>query len=408
MNNETLFPAGNIAALLKSAKLPVIIFGQGIVGKALYKRCCDWGISIECFCENNIHKTKQLFCNTKVVYEPNLRSLYGDAIFLIAIANIGIAVKKLRRMNYSNLIAGAALLKGFDLTDITCHGATPAYIEHIVSTCILYHHSYRFPDKLLLQSVDFIITERCSLKCRDCSNLMQYYKHPADINIDQLFRQIDKLCACVDEIYEARILGGEPFMNKNLSLITQRIIDEPRVNKIIIFTNGTIIPGDKQVECFKSSKVLIYITNYGLLSKKVGKLTELFAKNHIAYNINTCTSWTDCAKIKKHNRTESEQKIIFENCCAKNILTISNGKIYRCPFSANASRLRAIPNFESDCVDFMNSAITMDIIRSNIKKLMFEKEYIEACDYCNGRVYGAPEIPSAIQTKTPLFYKEFH
>ena len=39
--------------------------------------------------------------------------------------------------------------------------------------------------KLNIKYIDIMITEKCSLKCKDCSNLMQYYQKPvnSDLNI---------------------------------------------------------------------------------------------------------------------------------------------------------------------------------------------------------------------------------
>ena len=38
-----------------------------------------------------------------------------------------------------------------------------------------------------------MITTKCSLKCRNCSNLMQYYTKPQDTELNQLFKSIDNL-----------------------------------------------------------------------------------------------------------------------------------------------------------------------------------------------------------------------
>ena len=43
-------------------------------------------------------------------------------------------------------------------------------------------------DKLNLKTIDIQVTERCSLKCKDCSNLMQYYERPQNSEINVLFK----------------------------------------------------------------------------------------------------------------------------------------------------------------------------------------------------------------------------
>ena len=38
-----------------------------------------------------------------------------------------------------------------------------------------------------------MITEKCSMKCKDCSNLMQYYENPINSDLNLLLKSIDKV-----------------------------------------------------------------------------------------------------------------------------------------------------------------------------------------------------------------------
>ena len=67
---------------------------------------------------------------------------------------------------------------------------------------------------LYLNSIDLVLTEKCSLKCKDCSNLMQYYAKPVDEDFDTLINSIDKILSNVGFIREIRIIGGEPLFIK--------------------------------------------------------------------------------------------------------------------------------------------------------------------------------------------------
>ena len=81
---------------------------------------------------------------------------------------------------------------------------------------------------------------------------------------------------------------------------------------------------------------------------------------------------------------------------------ILNGKLYRCPFSANAHNLKAIPENKDDVVDLGDENKSIDELKTEIAKLHESKKYLEACKYCNGRDHLAPKIKPAIQTKKPL------
>ncbi len=299
---------------IKNSGLPVIIFGAGLVGEVLYRACCDSGIKVECFCDNNVNKTKKPLYDIEVIHTPDLKKRYPDALFLISAADIKDVIDQLRSLGYSKWHTGSLLLRNFDV--YTYQFSAPAdFVEYAVNTCLLCHDNYLIPDKLFLRSVDVIITERCSLRCRDCSNLMRYYKNPADCDTKEIMQIIDRFCTIVDVVNEFRVIGGEPFMNKEAHLVIKRLIDEPKVKKVVIYTNGTIIPRDEQIEVLKNKKVLFIITDYGALSRNLNALTQKLSINDIVYFVQKVGRWTDCSKIGKHNRSIEQQREIFRNCC---------------------------------------------------------------------------------------------
>ena len=57
--------------------------------------------------------------------------------------------------------------------------------------------------------IQYVVSERCSLRCRDCTHLMQFYQHPQNINLDSYKDSFDKLLSVTDSISEMRILGGD-------------------------------------------------------------------------------------------------------------------------------------------------------------------------------------------------------
>lgn len=393
---------------LKRESPSKIIFGAGIIGEALLLACRAAGIKIEGFCDD---KVKGPLCGLEVMHSSDLKHKYQDAVFFIASANIKDMVDRLRDLGYSKWHSCGLLLRDFDLSQVPLGPTTftSEHLEYKVSSCVLCHDNYMNPNRLFLQSVDIIITEKCSMKCADCSNLMQYYEEPKNVELDETLRTIEAFCRSMDDIYEFRIIGGEPFMNKELHLVVEKLICEPKVKKIAIFTNGTILPRETQIPSLQNSKVALFITDYDELSRKLTELTQLLQKRRIAYFSQKAQGWTDCSSLEKHNRTLEQGVEVFKECCAKNLATLSEGKLYRCPFHANGARLKAIPDVEEDFIDFLEKPldeIDSEEMRKRLRSFLVEKSYIDACDYCNGRPYGAPKIIPAIQIDKPLAYKK--
>ena len=76
--------------------------------------------------------------------------------------------------------------------------------------------------------------------------------------------------------------------------------------------------------------------------------------------------------------------------------------MYRCPFSANATNLNAIPHDKTDIVDLFDENIPIEELKVKIKELTYNKKSLMACNYCNGRDYKTAEIDAAIQTSRPI------
>ena len=104
------------------------------------------------------------------------------------------------------------------------------------------------------------------------------------------------------------------------------------------------------------------------------------------------------ASLEKHDRTQAENEALWTACCAKNLATLADGRLYRCPFAANAAKLRAVPDYREDYLMVETAG------REEVRAFLRDKTMIQTCDHCNGRSYGDKVIEPALQTKKPLAY----
>jgi len=395
---------------IKSQNLPVIINGASIVGEVLYDFLSENGIKIECFCDGSIRTSKEKFLGFEVIHTSKLKDKFDDALIIISAAAIKDVVDLLEEMKFNNWIAGGELLRGFNIVQDKKDFSID-YQKFAIDNCILCHDGFIDSDKLFMRSIDLIITEKCSLRCKDCSNLMQYYQAPQNVDTNILLKSIDNYCSIIDEVMDFRVIGGETFMNRNWHIIVDRLIKEPKARRIVLYTNGTILPSKNQIKYLQNEKVLIIATNYGdHLSRKIDDLREVCKKNGILYHILEIEDWLDCAAINQHNRTDKKNIEIFKLCCAKNMATLSDGKVFRCPYAANAHRLSAVPDFQEDYIDIfaqLEKGKSVTEIKSELKNYLLNKNFLKICDFCNGRPLSGKEITPAIQTQKAIAYKKF-
>ena len=112
-------------------------------------------------------------------------------------------------------------------------------------------------------------------------------------------------------------------------------------------------------------------------------------------------NWTESGTILPYQDNESYNQHLFDMCCGKNLLTLSSGQLYRCPFAANAERLNAIPKNTP-------SGVSLNSSTEQIVNYIKQTDAISACAYCKGRSFDAPEIEPAIQTRRALAYTSYN
>jgi hypothetical protein len=352
-----------------------------------------------------------------------LSSIPKSAIFLIAstyISDIIIQLEDLGHYHWCPIVEFIKenefshyqdMLKG-DLRKNHSGGEFTADFDvFVLQNMTISQEKYLDPNILFIRSVDLILTEKCSLKCVDCSNLMQYYEKPVDVSLNELQQNLDDLCQIADEINEIRIIGGDPLMNKDFHQAIIYAAGKQNVNKVVVYTNGTICPSEEKIAAIAHPKVFVFITTYGQLSKRTEPLQKLLLKYSIPSNMQPAYGWTDCADIRWQSRSTPELELTFKNCCAKHFTTMTMGRIFRCPYSANVERLAAIPDHSDDYVEINGyrqlPAAEQEIRKQQLWTFLRNKLFIKACDYCNGRTYGDPEITPGIQTREILRYVKY-
>ena len=365
-----------------------VIYGAGVVGEAIYYACRDKGITILCFCDDDTSRMGDMSCCLDILSIDDVLKAHENINFIIAIHEIKHIVPLIP--DTCTTTDCVEFLEEFNIYDYTFSKPWD-FVTEAINTCISCHKACKHPDKLFIRSVDFVITEKCSLRCADCSNLMQYYNSPCTYDTDFLCDSIDKLCDLVDEIHELRIIGGEPLIHKHHSIIVSKALSKKNINRVIIFTNGTITISDEKILAYKSDKVIFVITDYGDLSKQIDSLIKTLKDNDIAYYVSPVGGWTNCAKIVTHTNGFE----LFQKCCAKNLFTLLKHSLYRCPFAANAINLGLIDKNVLDCCDISTAT------KSSIKHMIevTNKNGLNACDHCLGRSYGDEEIEPAIQNE---------
>lgn len=241
--------------------------------------------------------------------------------------------------------------------------------------------------------VEIALTTRCSLRCKDCSNLMQYYDKPYDIDLETNLKSIRNFLDNVDLVDRFILLGGEPFLYKEIGTVIKEILAYgDKVKRIWIYTNGTIVPTDEYViKILKNEKIKIHISNYGELSRKKKELVALLEGEKINYNLaEEDANWYSMGGLEKRGRSKKQLVDQFDRCngYCNNIM---KGKLCYCARSSGAVDLGIVKN--EKFVDLLLGGI-----REKLAHFVYDYiDYLETCDYCDKGTDEAFPIKKAIQ-----------
>jgi len=371
----------------------IYIYGFGLVGRWISRKL---DLPIQSFIDSDYKKRDKEHNGIRVITNVDALEKTTDmSVILVSIIDVQDVIDIVERMPHKEWILLGEYLNDVDL-ELKAE-ENLEFLQYSIQAVRECHQGYLDKKSLFLRSIDFVITEKCSLKCKDCANLMQYYEKPINIGQEELFKDLDELLKKVGHIYEVRLIGGEPFMNREIYEIIEKLKKYDQISKIVIYTNLTIPIKEDKISVLQSEKIVISATDYASLSRQTEASRMIFDKYRIPYRIHPPENWTDSGFIHDNMRTADENKELFAKCCGKNLLTVTDGKLYRCPFAANADRLGAIP---LDTKNFVSTKASSEEIR----KFTREIEVLPACNFCNGRSFDAPEIVPAIQTRTPLSF----
>lgn len=259
---------------------------------------------------------------------------------------------------------------------------------------------YRY-NKLNISSLQYQVTQRCSLKCKHCSALIPYIEKPKNIHVDNIMDDLDKLFNIVNNINVFILVGGDAFMHNDLNEIVRKIGEKyygTRISNILVLTNAVIMPTLETIQLFKEYSVGIRFSDYGKECRSKQRISEfgnLLKQNDILFQKIEYVNWVDIGYPQKSNNIKN-LNTFFDMCFIKGCSMLRDGKVFSCAEILPYNDTKNCEYLKSDYFDIKTNL--------NSKELMeyllgySEKGYFECCKICNGLfTVNKKEIPAGEQ-----------
>lgn len=245
-------------------------------------------------------------------------------------------------------------------------------------------------ERLHLARLVVILGTKCSLRCKDCDNLIPYFKPQEDLESKKILDSLEILSKKADTILKCELIGGEPFLSNNLGIILEFLLGKKNIYQIEITTNGMILPQKEQIPLLMNKKVKVRISDYGALVDKE-KIIDYLSENNISYEILELGKWVRSNIMDSEEKSVCQLQSIYEKCDIGYLCkTLYEDKIFAC---AKAASLYALGYMkEQEYVEVRKETSVKEF------KEFFLKSYSVACSFC-GRTEKPIYVEPAIQLK---------
>lgn len=239
-------------------------------------------------------------------------------------------------------------------------------------------HKCRLDD--CIHNIDSINTLYCNLKCKECSNGIQYRKEKRVINVDSQISHLKKITDLIS-INQCNFQGGEVFTDVNFSTFIEKHAENPHIAFFTVATNGTILPPDNVFESIRNIGGMIRISDYGSVS--VHK-QDIFKKckefNIPCFKFPMAERWRKFGTFKARNRLESELKAICKQCCfGTHDMMFIDDKIFCCLRTLFADAIGETNEAMASNTLDLNSDFDYNTLMSFVNGDKLWK----MCDYCD-------------------------
>ncbi len=376
-------------------KKDIYLFGAGRIGNRYANMLTRCNIKITAFIDNNSDKQNKYVekCDKEIqiISLRDYMNRKSDNSYIIICVGDKFLKEIVSQLKENGLIEHKDFMKVNDS------------LENILRVLLMYEKN-----KLYLPLAQISLTERCTLKCKKCAHACNLVpKNCSDMTFEEAKQSADYFFKFVDFIWEFVLIGGEPFLYKNMKEIIEYVAQyRHKMNNFSITTNGTIIPDDGVLKVCNKYDVCINISDYTAslpqLKLQHTKLTNKLSDFGIHYNFNLSDGyWMDYGfDYLDRKASPLELEKVFDDCFTP-CHEIRGSKFYFCVMARSVSENMG-KNVGNE--DYFDLAKVEENFPGCEKMAFFEytmgyskKGYLDMCNYCYGAEVKEHIIPVAEQ-----------
>lgn len=283
------------------------------------------------------------------------------------------------------------------------------YVDYIMYQQFVTEWYYKYRNKVNVLKTDISLTTLCTLNCENCMQFLPYWKagRRKENALEEIKENIDIYFGCVDYLLDLDVVGGEPFLYRNLNEFIRYIGEKyrNRIGYIGFITNGMIVPKEETLELLSKYSMDVSISDYSEdieYKHQIEELCEKLEQYHISYMRNKHIDWFDFGFPKDLYHYEGDDAVQHMQCCNSIEHILDDKKLFYCGLEWSAQKGGLYPIEEKAYVDLVDikegRADRKDILEMIMANI--EGGCMEFCKVCGGfgidnnnRVETAKQMP---------------
>lgn len=261
------------------------------------------------------------------------------------------------------------ITREYDLMDavlnITGCISEKEFREHLISGAVM-----------TIPRLVVVLTSKCTLRCKECDNLMRHFRQPGELNVDVILESLKKIINAVDILPCCELIGGEPFLSNNLAAVLHFLLNQNKVAKIQITTNGTILPQTETLPMLKNKKICVRISDYGNVINQ-SRFINYMRENEIDLKILPQEQWIANGETENRGRNDGSLIQQYNKCLAGKVCkTLWEDKLFVCARAASLTALGCMGDEQA-----LRVGASTDLREEIVDFLCGSKA--KACGYCD-------------------------
>lgn len=341
------------------------IWGAGTFGRVFYGLFKD-KIDILGFVDSKPEK-QNIKIDGARVYAPDILK-NEDAIVLVSTGWTNQVFTELDKMGYER-------------------NKTYFHIDEFTSVYMLYKEG-----RIYLSDITYGITERCSLKCKNCNAFIPRLRDGKNFEKEDILHNIDMLFQWCDYVNVFALSGGDAMVHPRFSEILEAIGEKyyaRQIGNIEVYSNAVIMLDQNVLNLMKKYNVYYRFSDYRPYTEgrqRIEEIVSLLEENGIRYDHVKFEKWCDCGYPQDSNGIRGEANLIrfFEKCDRRSCHVLTDKGVLFCGMAYNADRVGYCKAEEGDYFNLKQFAPER---KKEFLEFMLgysEKGYLAYCKKCNG------------------------